>query len=692
MRRRSAEILQRLLDAPSHTLDASVLLDDYRISEKTLRLDMQAIQSFVRLPDGSDVASMFDGIVRLADGADIPSVQSQLDEMDLYDYQLSTSERRLYIVARLLVTGPLSMKLLADDMYVTRNTVVNDCKAVDKYLSDRGLEFASCGKRGVGLTVGESRKSLIIDVFSEALELRHHSHDFFTRLLVKILDYRVDVDQVIRLGREFFRENSTVISHDAENEIAACLVVLLNETSYEMCSEVQLRDQRDFLDNLILYVSRRINEHAEPDDHLLEQVKEKIIERNLLPQVRKINDFDLYGAITHFLFLVGANLGVELQGDETLVGGLLSHIKSIMDWNSDSFELSVSDPSGYMVSIVRDAAAPHFHVLERYLHRPLDDSMRSSIIIHICAGLYRYESSSRPRSVVITCPASMATGRYLEAQIKSYFNFNIVATLSVYQLDDYLKASDTGVDFVISTVPVELADCPVVVVAPVLTLDDLNRIQAMVFSRRRDVDGVVAESASMMNSLRAAYMTVGTEKRRFLDRSIRGLIEELGNMEERASRSSLLLGLLKPRNIRVENGKLGWRESIRLSAGCLVHDGCVTSDYVERAIKNVEDYGSYIVVNQGIGLAHASHDDGALADGIALLVHPGGIEFDDDVTVHLLFFFSQKSQREYLDLFHEVIRLGNNQDELERICRLGTPELVYQALVELLTDYSSANE
>lgn len=687
MKRRSAEILQRLLDVPSHVLAVSALLDDYCISDKTLRADVQAIQSFVHLPDGSPVVVTFDGRVSLASRVDVSSIQTQLDEMDLYDYQLSSQERKLYIIARLLGSPfPLPMQGLADEMFVTRNTVINDCKLVDGYLAERKLELVAGGKLGISLIVSEPlRQHLLIDVFSEILASRHHSHDFFSGLVSNLLGYAFAPDIAIRLGRNYLRENNTVIARDLEDEIASCLVVLLNELPEGRCPDEKPMAQHDFLDKLILYVASSNKVGINLNDGQLMAIKDAILDRKALPQVKRIDDFDLYGAITNFLFLTGADLGADLQGDELLVNGLLSHVKSVMDWNSDSFEVNIAGPSGYMVDIVRNAATPHFRVLERYLHRPMDEGMKASIVIHICAALYRLESSSRPCNVLVAS-SSMTTGRYLEAQIKSYFRFNVLATVRAQ--DVAACCDELHPDFVVSTVSVVTEVCPVVVVAPMLTLDDLNKIQSMVFSSRKDIAEAISEPLSELNALRAFYLASGTQKREALDKIISDTVAKFSELEDGAINHSLLLSLLKPEYIRVETKPLGWQQGIRLSADCLIHDGCVTPGYVERAIQKVVDYGSYIVVNEGVALAHAERSDGALSDAIALLVHPGGIEFDEGVVVHFLFFFSQESQREYLELFHEVIHLGNDQGEIKRICGLESPDSVYRALVELLTDYS----
>ncbi|WP_058271166.1 PTS sugar transporter subunit IIA [Olsenella massiliensis] len=167
------------------------------------------------------------------------------------------------------------------------------------------------------------------------------------------------------------------------------------------------------------------------------------------------------------------------------------------------------------------------------------------------------------------------------------------------------------------------------------------------------------------------------------------MTSQLETIENRTIETSPLLELLTCEGVRLESGPISWKKAILFASEQLLNDGYVHRSYVEKAISNVEEYGSYIVVNQGIALAHAGSDDGVEKDGISLLICPEGIRFDDiDEPVHLMFFFSQTKDGEaYLGLFQEIIRLGNSQLDLSSIRFAQSPAEAYQRIVEVLTDY-----
>lgn len=705
MKKRPAEILQRLIEAPSHRLRLSALVDGYRISDKTLRADIATAASFAADPRGTSMLKVTDHHVSLVEGADITGLQELLRTMDLYEYRLSFDERKRLIACMLLMLDEgswCSMQQLADAMYVTRNTVISDMKAVDEYLASYGIPLVSKSKRGmrVEATAGQVRE-LLVDLFAAVLNERSCRRDYYSSLVVCALGGTAELDDVVDATRAFLKSRNIFLSVGVENEIEACLMTMLGNVAARYGdaamlaaleggnADAVLRSPRplDVIGELVQYVCGRLG-LGQLDAARIALIEQLILGRNLFPHIKKFDDFDLYCAVTHFLLLVGRRLDMDIQNDDLLVESLLSHLKSVMSWSSDSFEVNVSGPSGAMVSMVQAAAAPHFEVLEDCLRRPLDTSMRASVVIHICAALYRSESDRRPCRVYVACPSSVATSKYLEAQVRNYFKLDVlgaVATSAIEAGDVSLE----GIDFVVSTVPIAEAGVPVVVVSPVLSVDDINKIQACAFRQSgTDASAETQDESALMDKLQDVFAHGSKRKKALLAHLWQEALEKVDRIELETAHMSPLLRMLERRFIRVEEGRLPWRRAMRLAAGSLMEEGYFDKRYVDVAIDHVEEYGTYIIVNQGIALAHAGKEDGVHRDGLSLLVSREGVEFDEGERVHLLFFFSQVSDTDYLDLFREVISLGNDASGMERICAASSADEAYRIMIEMLSDYA----
>ena len=111
--------------------------------------------------------------------------------------------------------------------------------------------------------------------------------------------------------------------------------------------------------------------------------------------------------------------------------------------------------------------------------------MRKSIVIHICVAIIRNRKNMTKISVVIVCPGSMATGKYLEAQIKNYFDFHIIGVLAAHEVIQKLEKSEEQVDFIISTVSIRTEKYKVIKVHPFLQMEDMNLIQKETFQNQR---------------------------------------------------------------------------------------------------------------------------------------------------------------------------------------------------------------
>lgn len=699
MKKRSAEILRRLVDAPSKRLRLDTLMSDYRISEKTLRSDISSIMEFALDPAGGSLVRVTDAHVSLAPNVDPEDVCELLDAMDLYDYRLSLDERVGLIVIELLTLDEgqwLSMQALANLMYVTRNTVMADCKLVDSYLKRYDVELVSKSKLGMRIEVsGDARREILIDLFAGILSSRRCRHDYYSSLIAGQLGFAFTIDDVLDPIHRYLRVHNFALTLEVERELAAGLYVLLGApdvqggdfgySSFTSDASIVTPVALDAVGKLVEEVARVLGLGNMAPEHIA-AIERVILRRDLNPQIKQFDDFELYCAISHFLLLVGRDLDIEIQGDDLLVESLLSHIKSVTDWSADAFEFTPIGPSGAMVGMVQAASEPHFSILEDYLHRPMDASMRASIVVHICAALYRSESSSRSCNVLIACPSSVATSKYLEAQVKNYFNLNVVGVVRTGELERG-EPQDENVDFIISTVAIDRAPLPVVVVSPVLSIDDINLIQAQAFRQSRVESPSQVVGPSIISRLCDIYAQGNKRKVSYLNGVLARVLEEVESIEEESIHASPLLSMLQKKYIRVESGTIDWRSGIRMASEFLMRDGCFTQGYVDKAISNVEEYGSYIIVNQGIALAHAAHGDGASRDSLGLLVAKDGVVFDDDERVFLLFFFSQVDDTDFLELFREIISLGNDQAGLIRMRSVPNAADAYQFLLEMLTEY-----
>lgn len=689
MKKRSTEILQRILKNPNEKLNLQRLAEEYHISEKTLRSDMQEIMEFTR--EASSPSALYsDGhSLCLNDRQCIRDLFDALYSMDPYQYKMSPEERKIYIATVLLYhEGYYSMQQLADELFVTRNTIINDCKLVDEFLKGYGISFIAKSKKGICIKTDEEKIwEVLMGMYLEMIPQINQEKTFFVRFMIKKSGFIYSLRDVIYHMNIFFNEHNVILAKEVFFEIAVCIFVLINRLQQTECENAQSKNgdfelQLDAIGSMVRYVVEELGYSSLSQRGVL-AIEKKILQRGLHPSVQSINDFELYSVICHFLLEISREIDVDLQADNLLIESLILHIKGLNNWNDADYDWDMShDASGDFIWL-RDVAKEKYSILEGYLHSTLTDRMKDSIIIHICAALLRGRKNSEALAVIISCPGSMATSKYLEAKVKSYFNFHIAGIMTTRQVEAS-NGDFGGADFILSTVPIQESAIPVIIVSPLLTVEDINKIQNIALKNKKSRLPETRKRFPILAKICAIYESGNRRKIEYLNRELQQILEDSFYIETRLGADFALLKMLQVKYIKVINEKLEWHKAMKAASEDLIRDGYFDDRYVREAISNVEEYGNYIIVSQGVALAHARKESGVYEDGIGLLVSREGITFDEGDTVFLLFFFSQKGDADYLDLFKEIIKLGRTQADVDKIRSLSDGREVYQGIWEVL--------
>lgn len=690
MKKRSTEILQRLLKDPNEELSLQKLTAEYRITEKTLKNDILEMKEFTREAGFTSALFCDSHKLRLNHRQNIRDLIDHVHTMNPYQYKMSPEERKIYIIIVLLDhKSYYSMQQLADELYVTRNTIINDCRLVEEYLKGYGIDFVAKSKKGIKIETDEDKtQKLLIEMFQNLIQSIKNEETFFVRFIIKKAGFIYSLKDVIYHMNCFTRDNNMIFAKDIFFEIAICIFVLVNrlqQIGYEKgLKENDLPSLKlDTIGNMVNYVIEELGYTSLGHKGVM-AIERQILLRSQHPQIQSINDFELYSVICHFLLEISGEIDVEIQSDNLLIESLISHVKGMNNWNDAEYDWDMEYETSGDFPWIRNIAEGKFCILERYLQYTLTPKMKDSIIIHICAALLRGRKNSNPLAVVISCPGSMATSKYLEAQIKNYFNFDIADIMTTRQVEQ-ANGCFADVDFIISTVPIQDSMLPVIVVSPLITVEDINKIQNLAFRQKKSTLPETRVRFPILEKIYAIYESGNSRKIDYLNRELQQILDDSFYIESKVGTGFALLNMLKLKYIKMVGEKLPWRQAMQAASEDLIRDGYFNEKYVREAIGNVEEYGSYIIVNKGVALAHASKEAGVYEDGISLLVSREGIVFDEGDTVHLLFFFSQKGETDYLDLFKEIIKLGKNQEDIDKIRGLSDISDVYRTIWEILS-------
>lgn len=680
MRKRSTEILEKLILSNSKSMEVKKLITTYRISLKTLRTDVNEINDFL-LEAKMSPTKLNEKEKLILLEKDIMKIQDRLNHMDTYSYKMSREERQIYIIAELLMSQDyITMQNLAKKLNVSRNTILNDFETVKDYYLAFNVNVLMKSSKGIKIECDQKdRNNLLMQIFHD-LEDDYMEKSFFHQLIQRKLGMKIPLEMIKEDLREYMEQQHMLVSDRVFSYVSIYLFVILNRKINKKRRTVEKLTGDTASDNLLNWFADKYEVRINKND-----VKDfgrymKQHDFNISSEQKEINDVELYGIIVYFLQMVGEDIECSLQSDTVLIESLLEHIRTLKNWEDYDFEMPLSDELPIPKEILEKTIEKNSIILERYLGYPLTKEMKESIMIHICAAFVRNLEYLNLLEVLIVCPGSMATGKYLEAQVKNYFDFRVAAVIPSRDVEEFLKSNK--IDFVISTVNVRSESVPCVKVQAQLTMNDINAIQNIAFLLGRKENKSENESRYVEQNFLDVMKTF-LEK---LDASKRDeFFDEVYSLMETKIQStgkSILAQMLDPSKIMIKQEKITWEQGILQAADILEKKGCVGSDYGKKAVENVKEYGDYIIISKGIALAHAGKKEAHVyKDGLSLVMCPEGIEFTEGNIVYLVFCFAVAEEKDYLKLFQEIIALGKTQKKMKDILQQKNVVSLYHSLV-----------
>lgn len=680
MRKRSTEILEKLILSNSKSMEVKKLITTYRISLKTLRTDVNEINDFL-LEAKMSPTKLNEKEKLILLEKDIMKIQDRLNHMDTYSYKMSREERQIYIIAELLMSQDyITMQNLAKKLNVSRNTILNNFETVKDYCLAFNVNVLMKSSKGIKIECDQKdRNNLLMQIFHD-LEDDYMEKSFFHQLIQRKLGMKIPLEMIKEDLREYMEQQHMLVSDRVFSYVSIYLFVILNRKINKKRRTVEKLTGDTASDNLLNWFADKYEVSINKND-----VKDfgrymKQHDFNISSEQKEINDVELYGIIVYFLQMVGEDIECSLQSDTVLIESLLEHIRTLKNWEDYDFEMPLSDELPIPKEILEKTIEKNSIILERYLGYPLTKEMKESIMIHICAAFVRNLEYLNLLEVLIVCPGSMATGKYLEAQVKNYFDFRVAAVIPSRDVEEFLKSNK--IDFVISTVNVRSESVPCVKVQAQLTMNDINAIQNIAFLLGRKENKSENESRyveqNFLDVMKTFLEKLDASKRDEFFDEVYALMET----KIQSTGKSILAQMLDPSKIMIKQEKITWEQGILQASDILEKKGCVGSDYGKKAVENVKEYGDYIIISKGIALAHAGKKEAHVyKDGLSLVMCPEGIEFTEGNIVYLVFCFAVAEEKDYLKLFQEIIALGKTQKKMKDILQQKNVVSLYHSLV-----------
>lgn len=470
-----------------------------KTSDKTLQKDLRIIEKYLKEFDVEiDVKPGRGILINKSLNSNLPLLNDlQFQESDVR--KISISERRFEIIKMLLDVSntETSIQKLSDKYYVSKASIANDLKYVEEWLAEFGLWLCktSSGTKVAGEEVN-IRKAIasLVQYYRNDEEKKNQMHKLSLRLdtsTLKGLQELFDNDKILyvssliealenkysyQMGDPYYINllthilislkrgaegkrignltigNGKIIKSDKYYKSAQWLINEINQ-----CYKIQLPESE------VYYVYQYFITSGFQDNST-EVEKVDVDDYN-----NKSNDITKK-LISYMFTIIHRDLLIE----DTIMEGLALHIRPML--NRLNYNIQIRNPLlpqimeqyGESLNICKAAVLLLTH---EYNLKPISIDEIGYLTMYFLAAL---ERTAFKRKVIVVCQSGYGTSQLLMTKLKKAFpQWDIVDVLSVNKLQE---RNLEDIDFIISTVHLDIAEKPVILVSAFLNDKDIESI------------------------------------------------------------------------------------------------------------------------------------------------------------------------------------------------------------------------
>lgn len=577
MKERENRILEYIIEYNRAGLDQ--LLQEFAISKRTLYYDIESINYHIR--NCGQIKNIERSFCYVGNYHSLQDILNNTD--DRYN---AMENRKPYILYQILNQHRrLTIEGLAEEMYVSKNTIVQTLDEIKKDLGEQGLVLKT---RPVYAIEGNEWqiRSLYILLMQDDNNLLNHLRD-----------------EVLEFDR-FAGLNLTDYSLAALSSFCEFLKKRFVQQKW-IPTQPYAQEVKRF--PFYEAINRLIPKMPEAEQIYLGAYIASLPSLNTRVETSRIDAY-VETLMTQF----EARTAVSIDSPKEFKKNMERHL--LTSYYRIKFRFPIANPSleeikrnhGYLFTIIKN-------LIEDESLFPDFKGIREEEIGFLAAYFGGYLRGSkgngdRKNKVLLVCPNGLMVSKTLEIQLYNYIPaINIVGNIALKDLPEFHQPYD----YIVSTISIPDYE-NVLVVNPLLTRLDIDMLMSKLIH------------ISTMNGHFDVERILELVKQHASDVDEGKLKQELERLlykrEEKENYQPMLKELLNEKRIRTVDHVDNWKSAIALAAKPLLEEGAIEPAYVDSMIASVEEHGPYIVLADEFALPHASAASGVHELSMSLLI------------------------------------------------------------------------
>ena len=594
--------------------------------------------------------------------------------------KVSKHEREDYIFIKLLFEGKINLRRLTEELDVSRTTVKKDLASLE--MKKSGIEIIN---NSLCFPVNDEfeKRKLLIDTLDEYID--EYLNGIGNNIVIDVLKKMFSKEEQLLI--EKFLKNISEHNLKANKLYKTFYMYLIITIQRIRTNNLILKNENaNFLKTTEEY--QKINKEIillEKNFEILFTENEKLQIADFLTGLfsysYNTSIFDVWIKINIFIKEiiknVGGKLKINLEDDVWLLEGLMNHIKPAIyrirnNINLKSMEVYYEEAREIyprLFTVIKE----ELKALEKLINIEFPENELLLFLIHFQAALERNKNNGEIKNVLLVCIGGFGTTNILAYKLQRAYELNEIKIISYLEIDKSYR----NIDAVITTADLNInvkenISVPVIKVSPFLTEKDTAILNEHGFSRKQntyDISEIVKqlnESASIKNKEKFRK-----ELQNIFSVSIRG---------DEAEKKDLFY-FLKEENIIFEKKKLEkWEDAVKEGFKPLEKGKYVDESYYKSIIELINNFGSYMVVSEGLAIPHAENMNNVHKSGISLLYLKHPVIFPGNKKVNLLFCLSAVDKKDHVQSLEDIIRLEEEFSFRKKMAETNSKEEITEIL------------
>lgn len=623
MKKRQFEELQFILQNRGSTVEE--LMFQFKVSRRTVYYDISEINDEIK--EYGEIRNVAKKYIYIGDD----SIYSQYNINK--DFTSDSEARRIHLLDKIFMGSFTTIDEESNALFLSKSTLVSDIKHIRKIL----------GQHGIGL-VFDGHYQLIAD--EDRIRDCYIQNMYLDQDLLGYEDERiVDINKQCKL---YLTDYSMALL----SKYIQFMDIRLSGN--HILSDRELyNDVRDFhyFDRVCAIIG-------------IEFISELKFITALIASMTSLRSNRIEGQIKKFVLDLVSNFekiaAVDISNKKDFIKEMSRHLQSSFYRLKYRFPIhngslyDIKNNYGYLFSLVEESVKS----TQYKIFSEMRDSEIAFLAMYFGARMDTF-TKSRNR-VVIVCPNGKVVSKVLESQLQNYLpTLEIVGVFSIRDLDHL----ERGYDYIISTTPIEDRD-NVVLVNPILTSHNISDLYKKLFNISTVIDENNIEKIVEIVGKNADIKDKNQLKKDLLDYFVgksRHKITDRNDVK--------LSDLFTSTRIKKIKSVKDWRRSVEIAAQVLLDEKSINHRYLEDVIKNIETFGSYIVLVDKVAMPHATNRESVNKVDYSILVLEEEVAYFDKM-VDVVIFLSTIDNSSHLNMLATLVEIISKPSNID-ILRTG---------------------